>query len=288
MNLNMTILSEMRVKIIAVCVMIVTAASLWVSPACSTESETLHTVLTETILSLDKARNTVLEKHFRASGNVDPEYSREDALLFAAYLDGRINHYCTTLYLSGGEQSLDNLPCGNSGESVPGGPRFDSVPDFSGQTSEEKVASLDQELTTTLGEFDDMLLKEQERAAAHIPRQRESGGAGHYGQATGGEQSGTESGGRAGVQEQPPGSRTAESDSGDEAKGEMEQGKPTEGAGGGEADSSRLPPAEGSKELSEDDDVVARQLREAAEQETDPEVKEKLWEEYRKYKEGIK
>ena len=34
----------------------------------------------------------------------------------------------------------------------------------------------------------------------------------------------------------------------------------------------------------DDDDVVARQLREAAEAETDPEVKEKLWEEYRKYK----
>ena len=33
-----------------------------------------------------------------------------------------------------------------------------------------------------------------------------------------------------------------------------------------------------------DDDIVARQLREAAEAETDPEVKEKLWEEYRKYK----
>lgn len=33
-----------------------------------------------------------------------------------------------------------------------------------------------------------------------------------------------------------------------------------------------------------DDDVVARQLREAAERETDPELREKLWEEYRRYK----
>ena len=33
-----------------------------------------------------------------------------------------------------------------------------------------------------------------------------------------------------------------------------------------------------------DDDVVARQLREAAMNETDPELKEKLWEEYRRYK----
>ena len=32
------------------------------------------------------------------------------------------------------------------------------------------------------------------------------------------------------------------------------------------------------------DDVVARQLREAAMREPDPEVRERLWNEYRKYK----
>jgi hypothetical protein len=37
-----------------------------------------------------------------------------------------------------------------------------------------------------------------------------------------------------------------------------------------------------------DDDVVARQLREAAEKETSPALKAKLWEEYRKYKEGMR
>ena len=35
-----------------------------------------------------------------------------------------------------------------------------------------------------------------------------------------------------------------------------------------------------------DDDIIARQLREAAMQEADPELKEKLWEEYRRYKKG--
>ena len=32
-----------------------------------------------------------------------------------------------------------------------------------------------------------------------------------------------------------------------------------------------------------DDDIIARQLREAAQAETDPQVKERLWQEYRKY-----
>jgi hypothetical protein len=37
----------------------------------------------------------------------------------------------------------------------------------------------------------------------------------------------------------------------------------------------------------QDDDIVARQLREAATSEQDPELKEKLWDEYKKYKTGI-
>jgi hypothetical protein len=36
-----------------------------------------------------------------------------------------------------------------------------------------------------------------------------------------------------------------------------------------------------------DDDIVARQLREAAMQEKDPVLREKLWDEYRKYKQGV-
>jgi hypothetical protein len=35
-----------------------------------------------------------------------------------------------------------------------------------------------------------------------------------------------------------------------------------------------------------DDDIVARQLREAAENEKDPELRDKLWDEYRAYKEA--
>ncbi len=49
------------------------------------------------------------------------------------------------------------------------------------------------------------------------------------------------------------------------------------------------PPAGGGTSVADlpdakDDDIIARQLREAAMQEQDPELKEKLWEEYRRYK----
>ena len=36
----------------------------------------------------------------------------------------------------------------------------------------------------------------------------------------------------------------------------------------------------------QDDDIVARQIREAAMKETDPELRAALWEEYRRYKKG--
>ena len=53
---------------------------------------------------------------------------------------------------------------------------------------------------------------------------------------------------------------------------------PGRGPGGqGGAGPSDLPDAK-------DDDIIARQLREAAMAEPDPELREKLWEEYRRYK----
>ena len=61
---------------------------------------------------------------------------------------------------------------------------------------------------------------------------------------------------------------------------------PTGAAGGGTGTGALGRPADipdGS-----DDDLVARQMREAAEKETDPELKKKLWEEYRKYKRGAR
>ena len=61
--------------------------------------------------------------------------------------------------------------------------------------------------------------------------------------------------------------------------------------GGGIGGRSGAPPVDGAKypppadiPSGNDDDVVARQLREAAMREPDPAIREKLWAEYRKYK----
>lgn len=53
---------------------------------------------------------------------------------------------------------------------------------------------------------------------------------------------------------------------------------------GSPGDKASLPPAPDDVPSGQDDDIVARQLREAAENESDPELREKLWDEYRDYK----
>jgi hypothetical protein len=144
---------------------------------------------------------------------------------------------------------------------------------------------LDRRLDDSLGQFDRTLGEEQARNA----RERDSRAATATGSATpedgaGGEGAGP--GGRPGdlrsergAQQgaaggQGTGSATAEGGSG-EAGGGRDRGT-VSGAGSGGADRG-IPSGE-------DDDIVARRLRRAAEQETDPELKEKLWKEYVEYK----
>ena len=79
--------------------------------------------------------------------------------------------------------------------------------------------------------------------------------------------------------------------------GGAQQGSPSQSSGPSSRSSSSSsgPPGEGAEGANtppdvgdgRDDDIVARQLREAAQNEKDPELREKLWEEYRKYKNTV-
>ena len=141
--------------------------------------------------------------------------------------------------------------------------------DLSGErTGAEATAALDAELFAGLGEFDEMLLREQERVKAAAPHTDAASGGG----AGGGGGSGSDGG---------------EFDDSGESQS-ASGGEPTygQGAGPGSRQASTQSSAPPGTPDGSDDDVVARQLREAAEKETDPELKKKLWEEYRKYKQG--
>jgi hypothetical protein len=160
-----------------------------------------------------------------------------------------------------------------------------SGPDGPGQTSDERRAALDKELNDSLGSFDAELRTEQQRVAQERDARRASAGTA----ATEGESSdkGADSAGSAST-EVPQGDAdkaggthrrgdaSKRRDTSGDLKSEKASRKPDDNAGNG-ATAREIP--DGS-----DDDVVARRLRQAAEQETDPELKEKLWQEYIDYK----
>jgi hypothetical protein len=160
------------------------------------------------------------------------------------------------------------------------------------QSREEHIAGLDAELTRGLADFDELLLREQDRVKASAPRSAASGGTGRgeYGSDGNGKGAG---GADSADGAAPAGDTEAGSDSaggGSRPQAGSSTDRSSTGAGGGPVKAgrhgaTRQPPGipDGS-----DDDVVARQLREAAEKETDPELQKKLWEEYRKYKQGIR
>ena len=66
--------------------------------------------------------------------------------------------------------------------------------------------------------------------------------------------------------------------------GQASRGGSSGGYAGGYEDKQEGAEAQGPMEDGADDDIVARQLREAAEQETNPALRERLWREYRDYK----
>lgn len=158
------------------------------------------------------------------------------------------------------------------------------------QTASEQIAVLDAQLLRGLGDFDEMLLREQERVRAAAPMTGDAGGAG-----AGGE--GGTSGGSGGAEGADTG-EAAEVAEGPAGAGDESGAAPVRGGDGGTGQGAgsgsgaqRKPGRQGTPPGipdGSDDDVVARQLREAAEKESDPELKRRLWEEYRKYKEGTR
>ena len=139
-------------------------------------------------------------------------------------------------------------------------------------TTAEQVAILDAELERATGDFDGMILDEREQqrreAAENAPPPQVASASGSSGGGYGeGEGSGgATTGGYGGAPGMP--------------------GNPMPGVtgGGGMPKNTAKYPPPADIPSGNDDDVVARQLREAAMREPDPKVREKLWDEYRKYK----
>ena len=149
----------------------------------------------------------------------------------------------------------------------------------------DEVAALDKEFNESLAKFDDRLLKEMDairagsakklqdlaqEAADAAKRLRDKG--------VDVDTSGSESSQEADAQkETSESSRETEATGGTADTETASRDGSRQGGNGSSADDRH-------RTDYEDDDIVARQLREAAENETDPELKEKLWKEYEEYK----
>lgn len=255
--------------------------------------------LRKSVLALDSAWTRALSdlQQKKRDGVLQGD-EKQDYARFIAFLSGRISEYCRHLRIEGGEQAVAGLPCPDVVSS-----HSEEGTSFT-LSKAEQVAELDKSLTEALGEFDQQLHREDQRIASRIPSERESGSG--YGVAGGsgmGEQTGTGryggggpagSGGQAGSSNTGSDSQTGNQGSGPNNSGSSQSGHGPQasaggaGAGTGHPASTHQQPG-GQQQIEEGyDDIVARQLREAAEKETDPELKKKLWEEYRKYKEGIR
>jgi len=214
------------------------------------------------VRALDRVqRNIGKEIAARQEAGTISLQERNELVIFSRYLQERNRDYCGRIEQQVGQGAVVDLPC--PAEQA-------ALPETKARTVDEELAALDESLAQSLGDFDEMLLKEQERVAARQPRARESGETG----GGGGREGGSGAAGTAGSQ--------GESDEGAAGGGAAAAGKPGQ-TGGQVGTVSSI----GRDRLSADDDIVARQLREAAEKEIDPELKEKLWQEYRKYKEGL-
>jgi len=155
-----------------------------------------------------------------------------------------------------GDYSLDTLPNGvlsGTGSSQGNG----------AMTNSERIQVLDERLRKGYETFDGFILTERERA------QNESNEAGSVavgGGAAGGAGSANQ------PQTLPPGDGTSPS-------GPLVASQPSTSAR--PAEETFAPPED--IPSGRDDDVVARQIRELAMSEPDPELREAIWDEYRKY-----
>jgi hypothetical protein len=236
-------------------------------------------------LRLDHAAWATAERDFRARRESGALIGAEasDYAAYVARLRRRVAEDCAALSDSG-VPAPEDMSCPQFETAVT--TRSATIDQGAEQSREERIASLEVELASGLADFDELLLREQERVKAAAPRSASGGGmgSGTREDGHGGDGNGGSSEGSAGETRVGNASNGARSQAG--GVGE----RSSTGAGGASGGASRTGATRQPPGIPDgrDDDVVARQLREAAEKETDPELQKKLWEEYRKYKQGTR
>ena len=209
------------------------------------------------------------------------QLSNIDIREFAAFVAGlkrQVIEGCEAVRKLGGDASLHGVDCVKL-EDDPESKKSRAIKITRRElTPEEKKALLEKQMGNLISDFDGLLLQHQERLKWE---QGES-------QSNGSRDSGAFD--KSGAKETAGAGTPTD---GDVEKPGSKDGpiqRPAEpGAGPGVEKQGKMPDFKtGDVGDGSDDDVVARQLREAAETETDPLLKKQLWEEYKKYKKSTR
>jgi hypothetical protein len=195
-------------------------------------------------------------------------------------LDNQIAADCRELSSLPSAKIPGDLPCEKMIFSHPAPAELDLNAET---TQRQKTRSLENKLNSSLGEFDERLLREQDRIKTRTPRTESAAAAGSG--ASGGESAGSSGSAADESGTGSDGSQEGKRDSGAEGQA-TSPGNNEKGTAGRPSTKAKSSAPAGFPD-GKDDDVIARQIREAAEKETDPELKKKLWDEYRRYKGAI-
>lgn len=206
------------------------------------------------------------------TGNGDLVYGSEDDPF------GTIGSNTTGTGSGGDEDAASGSNGGGAGDSAGDSAGNNSAGNNGAAGSTQaRVGELDERLEEGYGEFDGMILAERERAQGMGDDEEQNARTrGAYGGGMPGEEGGQ---GEGDQQEGPIIARNSRSNAGG---GYMPDSDNREGDFDDSSQGEQYPVPEDIPE-GNDDDVVARQLREAAMSEPDPEVRERLWDEYRRY-----
>ncbi len=251
---------------------------------------------------------------YQASDQASPEVIQ----LYETYLD-RVRRLTEEkrriLEALEGRRGPRSTPAATPGSVTGGSGRSTYDPQIPEDQELDEIKALNEEFDRSLAAFDDLLLREieQSRIQSELKMKklaREAAQAAKslraQGQMEGSEETeqglkeGQSSGGGGNETGKMEGDRQSQHQQADGAAGDQDaeasqkttgqgtdlakaKNKQQKGAASGESG----PPGDDASLDTQDDDIVARQLREAAEKETDPELKEKLWKEYHDYKKSI-
>ena len=144
-------------------------------------------------------------------------------------------------------------------------------------TNAEQARDLNRELDEEFAKFDKVMQRERDAVAMKDNEEGNRGFSDRAGYDTGGE------GDEASAEEGEP---AANGDAQADARNNDADAAEGPGLGKDLGAIGDRPPIPADLASAEGDDIIARQLREAAMKEPDPELREKLWDEYRKYKRG--